>query len=77
MYLTFRQSLLCKIFNQWNSKVPYLGTTGSVLGGTTGDQLSVPGEEVLIDAHVLLLSEDSIVGLQAILLKESGITREN
>jgi hypothetical protein len=54
---------------------PYLGTTGSVLGGTTGDQLGVPGEEVLIDAHVLLLSENSIVGLQAILLEKSGITR--
>jgi hypothetical protein len=52
----------------------YLGTTSGVLGGTTGDQLSVTGEQVLVDTHVLVLSKDSIILLQTILLEESGIT---
>jgi hypothetical protein len=53
---------------------PYLSTTGSVLSSTTGDQLSIPGKEVLVDTHVLLLSKDSIVFLQPVLLEEIGIT---
>jgi hypothetical protein len=51
----------------------YLGTTSGVLGGTTGDQLSVPGEQVLVDTHMLVLSKDGIVLLQAVLLEESSI----
>ena len=53
---------------------PYLSTTGSVLSSTTRDQLSIPGEEVLVDAHVLLLSKNSIIVLQAVLLEKGGIT---
>lgn len=53
-----------------------LGTTGSVLGGATGNQLGiVVVEEVLVDASMLLLSEDGIVGLEAILLEE-GLVAE-
>lgn len=51
----------------------YLGTTSGVLGGTTGDQLGVPGEQVLVDTHVLVLSKDGIIFLQAVLLEESSI----
>jgi hypothetical protein len=54
--------------------VLYLSATGSVLSSTTGNQLSIPGKEVLVDTHVLLLSKDSIVLLEAILLEKSGIT---
>lgn len=53
---------------------PYLSTTGGVLSSTTGDQLSIPGKEVLVDTHVLLLGEDSIVLLQAVLLEKGSIT---
>jgi hypothetical protein len=52
----------------------YLGTTGSVLSSPTGDQLSIPSKEILVDTHVLLLGEDSIVILQAVLLEKGGIT---
>lgn len=52
---------------------PHLSTTGSVLSSTTGDQLRIPGEEVLVDAHVLLLSKDSIILLQAVLLEKCSI----
>jgi hypothetical protein len=53
----------------------YLGTTSGVLGGTTGDQLGVPGEQVLVDTHVPVLSENGIVLLKAVLLEESSITK--
>jgi hypothetical protein len=33
-----------------------LGTTGSVLGSTTGDQLSIKLHELIVETHVLLLS---------------------
>lgn len=56
---------------------PYLSTTGSVLSSTTGDQLSIPGKEILVDTHVLLLGEDSIVILQAVLLEKGSITLES
>jgi hypothetical protein len=53
----------------------YLGATGSVLSGTTSNQLGVMVlEQFLVDAHVLVLGEDSIVVLQAILLQEGGVT---
>lgn len=54
---------------------PYLGTTGSVLSGTTGDQLSVLRHEFLVESHVLLLGENGIVVLETVLLEKSGITR--
>lgn len=51
-------------------------TTGGVLCRTTSDEDSVVVlEQVLIQAHVLLwVGEDSIVGLQAILVEESLVT---
>lgn len=56
----------------------YLGTTGSVLGSTTGDQLDIVlGEQLVVETHVLVLSKDSIVVLQAILLQKGGITSDN
>ena len=61
---------ITRVFN------PYLGTTSGVLGSTTGDQLGIAGKQVLVDTHVLLLGEDSIIGLQIILLQESGIARK-
>lgn len=56
----------------------YLGTTGSVLGSTTGDQLDIVlGKQLVVETHVLVLSKDSIVVLQAILLQKGGITSDN
>jgi len=52
----------------------YLSTTGSVLSGAAGNQLSIPGHELLVEAHVLLLGEDGIVCLELVLLEKSGIT---
>ena len=52
-----------------------LGTSGSVLGGTTSDELGVVVvQEVLIERDVLLLSEDSVIGLEVILLEQCLIT---
>jgi hypothetical protein len=53
-----------------------LGTTGSVLGGTTSDQDSlVVLDQVFVKTHVLLgVGKDSIVGLEAVLLEELLIT---
>lgn len=52
-----------------------LSTAGGVLGSTTGDQLSIVVlEEVLEEALVLLLGEDGVVGLEAVLLEESLVT---
>lgn len=48
-----------------------LGTSGGVLGGATGVQVDlVVLEQVLVEAHVLLLSQDGIVGLESILLQQ-------
>lgn len=49
-----------------------LGTTGRVLGGTAGNQLGiVVVEEVLVEVQVLLrIGEDSIIGLEAVLLEK-------
>ena len=53
-----------------------LSTAGGVLGSTTGDQLSIVVlEEVLEEALVLLLGEDGVVGLEAVLLEESLIAK--
>lgn len=55
----------------------YLSSTGSVLSGTTSDQLSIVVlEKVLIETHVLFLREDGIVCLHIILLQESFVTIE-
>ena len=52
-----------------------LGTTSSVLGSTTSNQLGVVVvEQVFVERDVLLLGEDGIVGLEAILVQESLVT---
>lgn len=46
-----------------------LGTTGGVLGSTASNQLGVVVvEEILEEGDVLLLGEDGIVGLEAVLV---------
>lgn len=52
----------------------YLSTTGSVLSGTTGNQLSIALQQLFVDTHVLVLCEDSVVVLEPILLQEGGVT---
>ena len=47
-----------------------LRSTGSVLGGATRKELGIAGQQVGVDAKVLLLREDGIVGLQSILLEK-------
>jgi hypothetical protein len=48
-----------------------LGAAGRVLGGTTGDELGVEvGQQVLVQGRVLLLGQDSVVGLEVILGQE-------
>jgi hypothetical protein len=53
-----------------------LGTTGGVLRSTTGDEDGlVVLDQVLVQAHVLLgVGENSVVGLEAVLLEELLIT---
>ena len=51
-----------------------LGTASGVLSSTTVNELSITADEVLVDALVLLLGEDSGVALQAILVEQSLIT---
>lgn len=53
----------------------YLGTTSGVLSSTTGNQLGVMVlQQFLVETHMLVLGQDGIVVLQAILLQESSIT---
>ena len=48
-----------------------LGTSGGVLGGTTGVQVDLEVlEQVLVQTHVLLLGQDGVVGLESILLEQ-------
>jgi hypothetical protein len=48
-----------------------LGATGRVLGGTSSNQLGiVVVEKVLIQGKVLFLSEDGVIGLEAILFEK-------
>lgn len=48
-----------------------LGATGGVLGGTAGDELGlVVVQKVLVDALVLVLGQDGIVGLEVVLGQE-------
>lgn len=52
-----------------------LGTTGGVLSGTTSNQLSLEVvEKVFVERLVVVLGEDGIVGLEAILLKQLLVT---
>lgn len=52
-----------------------LGTSGAVLGSTAGDELGiVVVEEVLVEGDVLLLGEDGIVGLEAVLVEQGLVT---
>lgn len=52
-----------------------LGTSGSVLCGTTSVQVDLEVlEQVLVETHVLLLGEDGIVGLEAVLLEQLLVT---
>ena len=51
-----------------------LSTTSSVLGSTTGDELSIQLHQILVETHVLVLGENGIVSLQAILLQKSIIS---
>ena len=59
------------------SRQHVLGTTSRVLGGTAGNQLGiVVVEEVLVEVQVLLgVGEDSIIGLEAVLLKKCLIPK--
>lgn len=48
-----------------------LGSAGSVLGGTTGDQLGlVVVEKLLVKTLVLVLGQNGVVGLEAVLGEE-------
>lgn len=52
-----------------------MGTPGSVLGSTAGNELGrVVVQEIFIDVQVLLFRKDSIIGLQAILGEERIVT---
>jgi hypothetical protein len=49
----------------------YLGSASSILCSAAGNELSIVVlHQVLVEAHVLLLGQDGIVGLQAVLLEE-------
>jgi hypothetical protein len=52
-----------------------LGASSTVLSSTAGNELGiVVVEEILVERDVLLLSKDSIVGLEAVLVQKSLIT---
>lgn len=52
----------------------HLSSTASVLGSTSGNIAGAKLGDLLVDGYVLLLSEDSIVGLQSILIEQSLVT---
>lgn len=53
-----------------------LGTASGVLGGTTGDELSVVVvEEILVETEVLFLGEDGVVSLEAVFVEQSLVTK--
>lgn len=63
--------------NNYSSNA-YLRTTSRVLCSTTGDQLGIViVEQLLVQTHVLLLSEDGIVVLEAVLLQKRGVTLQD
>lgn len=52
-----------------------LGTTGRVLSGTTSDELGlVVVQKVFVQRQVLLFSENGVISLEAILVKQSLVT---
>lgn len=52
-----------------------LCASGSVLGGTTGVEVGlVVGQEVIVDAQVLVLGENGIVGLESVLVEQGLVT---
>lgn len=52
-----------------------LRATGGVLGGTTSDELGVVVvEELLVDGDVLLVGEDGVVLLEAVLVEQGLVT---
>ena len=56
----------------WGKHV--LRAAGGILCRSTGNQFGVVVlQELFVDAHVLLLGENSIVGLEAVLGQERGI----
>lgn len=55
-----------------------LGATSSVLGSTTCNELRVMVlDQVLVETKVLLFGENSVVGLEAVLLEQLVITKAN
>lgn len=59
-------------------ELTHLSTSRRVLGGAASDELSVVVlEQVIVQAQVLLLGEDGVVGLQAVLLEELLIAAQN
>ena len=52
-----------------------LDSSGRVLGGTTGVEVCfVVVQQLLVQAHVLLLGENGVVGLEAILVEQGLVT---
>jgi hypothetical protein len=48
----------------------YGSSSGSVLGSTTSNVIDLGvGDDIVVNGHMLLLSKDSIVGLQVIFLE--------
>jgi hypothetical protein len=53
-----------------------LGAAGRVLGGAAGDELGIEVvQEILVEGLVLLLGQDGVVGLEAVLVKQ-GLVAE-
>jgi hypothetical protein len=54
----------------WIIGLTYGSGSGSILGSTTGNVVDLGiGDNVVVDGHMLLLSKDSIVGLQVVFLE--------
>lgn len=57
----------------WRENI--LGTSGAVLGSTASNELGiVVVEEIFVKRDVLFLGKNSVIGLQAILVKKSLVT---
>ena len=50
-----------------------MGAAGGVLGGAAGNEFGVTLLEVVVEAHVLFLGENGVIGLEAVFLEESFI----
>lgn len=58
-----------------SSAVTYLGTSSGILSSTTSDEFRVAVvQELVVDGHVLLLGQDCIVRLEAILVEQSLVS---